>query len=116
MLPAPRQAAARIATRNAVETFAVATPSIGDAEFLLASCPQCAKSVLTHIVDFDDADNEIRRCIHCDGEVDGDWRVVPAASLDDYGYGLVEARGCGNGGGCSSCGMRTRIATPSPDG
>jgi len=86
----------------------MATPSLGDTEFLLASCPDCAKPVLTHVVDFDEHDNEVRRCIHCDGAVADDWRAVGAAELDAYGYGLIEARGCGNGGGCSSCGLRQR--------
>ena len=90
----------------------MATPSLGNVEFLFASCPACGKEVLTHVCDFGDDGNEIRRCVHCDGEVTGDYQAVPAAELGGRGYGLIEARGCGNGGGCSAgCGMRQRAGS-----
>ena len=74
----------------------MATPFLEDAEFLFATCSACDKSVLTHVVDFDDDGNEVRRCVHCD-------------ELEERGYRLIDARGCGNGGGCSSgCGTRQR--------
>jgi hypothetical protein len=87
----------------------MATPSLEDAEFLFATCAACHKSVLTHVVDFDDEGNEVRRCVHCDGEVGRDWQSLRADELEEHGYGLIDARGCGNGGGCSSgCGTRQR--------
>jgi hypothetical protein len=56
-------------------------------------------------VELDD-DDEIRRCLQCDQRL-SDWRDATAAELEDAGYSLLEARGCGNGGGCSTgCGMK----------
>jgi hypothetical protein len=95
---------------NARDTKRVmATPSLGDAQFQVACCARCDKEVLTHVVDIDIEGNEVRRCLHCDGEVTGDPRAIPASELEGYGYTLIEARSCGNGGGCSTgCGMRSR--------
>jgi len=86
----------------------MATPFLEDVEFLFATCAACGKSVLTHVVDFDDG-NEVRRCVHCDGAVEQDWQSFRGDELEERGYGLIDARGCGNGGGCSSgCGTRQR--------
>ena len=61
-------------------------------------------------MDFQADGQEVRRCLHCDGDVAADWRSVTATELSEHGYEIVHARGCGNGGGCSSgCGMRARV-------
>ncbi|HVN87643.1 MAG TPA: hypothetical protein VMW17_22630 [Candidatus Binatia bacterium] len=88
----------------------MATPGFDDSTFWLVSCPACDKLVLTHLADIDDDGNEVRRCVHCDGEVGDDWREVSGVELEQHGYAVLGARGCGNGGGCSSgCGMRSSI-------
>ena len=85
----------------------MATPSLGSAEFVLGYCDTCNKDVLTHI-DVDDRGDETRRCLHCDAPITAALRTVGASELEATGYALVEARGCGGGGGCGAggCGMR----------
>ena len=87
----------------------MATPSFGDSEFLVGFCQHCAKEVLTH-VDLDLADNEILRCLHCDEPIQSSLRVIWGDEIETTGYALLEARSCGNGGGCSvsGCGARLR--------
>jgi hypothetical protein len=80
----------------------VASASFGSSEFLLGECPICLKQVLTH-VDFDADGSELRRCVHCDATIDAAaLRWVDGSELESTGYALLEARVCGNGGGCSS--------------
>ena len=85
----------------------MATPSFeGDTEFLLGWCSACGKEVLPY-VDIDDGHRETRRCLHCDTVLDRTLRAATAADVEDAGYAIVNARTCGNGGGCSSgCGTR----------
>jgi hypothetical protein len=85
----------------------MATPEFGNEEFLLGHCPVCAKDVLTHI-DIGPDDEEIRCCVHCDAHVGNGMRAVSADELEAFGYAIVDARVCGNGGGCSAggCGLR----------
>lgn len=99
----PRRALA-FALRPGYES-GVATPVLEDVQFPLAHCSGCGREVVTYVEIEDDA--EIRRCLHCDQRL-ADWRDVTAAELEAAGYSLLEARGCGNGGGCSSggCGVR----------
>jgi hypothetical protein len=86
----------------------MATPALDGTEFLFARCPACEKSVLTHVADFNDLGEEIRHCVHCDTQVATGWELVGAEELEARGYSLVEARACGNGGGCGAgCGMRS---------
>lgn len=83
----------------------MATPVLDDVQFPLAHCPSCTRDVVAY-VELDDQDLEVRRCLHCDERV-SEWREVSTDQLEGAGYSLIEARGCGNGGGCSSgCGMR----------
>jgi len=85
----------------------MATPSFSDSEFVMGFCPSCAKDVLTH-VDIGPTDDEERRCLHCDTLIETALRGVRADELEASGYALIEARTCGNGGGCSSgCGIRS---------
>jgi len=85
----------------------MATPSLGSTEFVLGYCEACNKDVLTHI-DVDACGDETRRCLHCDAQIIAGLRTVDADELEATGYALVEARGCGGGGGCAvgGCGMR----------
>ncbi|MFI5366178.1 MAG: hypothetical protein ACHQ4J_11190 [Candidatus Binatia bacterium] len=85
----------------------MATPALGASEFLLGYCHSCERRVLTH-VQLDPHDAELRLCLHCDTPIVDDLGSVPAADLEASGYALVEARTCGNGGGCAAggCGMR----------
>lgn len=83
----------------------MATPALDSVEMPLGNCPVCHRQVLAYL-DGDDGD-EIRRCLECDGVLT-DWREVAVDELEAAGYAVLEARGCGNGGGCSAggCGAR----------
>lgn len=86
----------------------MATPSLQQSEFPMGECPACAKQVLTHI-ELGADDIEVRRCIHCSRVIPlEDLRWTDASELGEHGYALLEARTCGNGGGCRSghCGAR----------
>ncbi len=87
----------------------MATPSLGDAEFLFASCELCGKRVLTYI-DFGPDDGELRRCLHCETIITSGLQPATSNDLETNGYAVIEARTCGNGGGCSAggCGMAKR--------
>ncbi len=83
----------------------MATPLLDDTQFPLGYCAVCAREVMTYL-EADDGEVESRRCLHCD-ELLADWRHATSDEIESAGYSLVEARACGNGGGCSSgCGMR----------
>lgn len=83
----------------------MATPALDDARFPMARCGSCEREVITY-VDLDERGEERRRCLHCD-DLLTECRDVDADDLEAAGYALIEARGCGNGGGCSSgCGQR----------
>jgi len=85
----------------------MATPSFSDEEFLLGWCGNCGKEVLPY-VEIDAGDREVRRCLHCDAVLDHTLHGATAVQVQEAGYQIVEARTCGNGGGCSSgCGMRS---------
>jgi len=86
----------------------MATPSLSDSEFVVGFCVGCAKDVLTHL-DLGPTDDEVRRCLHCDEAINSALRSVRGDELEASGYALIEARSCGNGGGCSAgCGMRSQ--------
>jgi hypothetical protein len=85
----------------------MATPSIGEAEFLFGACPACGKRVLTH-TDFGPAGNELRRCLHCDTIITtSELEAATGSELEANGYVVIEARTCGGGGGCGggTCGV-----------
>lgn len=83
----------------------MATPVLDDVQLPLAACGPCGRDVVAYF-DGDEAGVEIRRCVHCDTPL-LDWQNAGAVELEAAGYALIEARGCGNGGGCSGgCGMR----------
>ena len=84
--------------------YRVATPALEDIQFPLADCSACGREVVTYVEL--EGETEIRRCLQCDQRLQS-WREATAAELEAAGYSVLEARGCGNGGGCSSgCGMR----------
>jgi hypothetical protein len=85
----------------------MATPSFGNAEFLFGSCQVCGKQVLTY-ADFAPNDDELRRCIHCDTILTSGLQASTSVELQASGYAVMEARTCGDGGGCaaSGCGQR----------
>jgi hypothetical protein len=85
----------------------MATPALGATEFLFGFCTACDKEVITH-VDLDAAGDLIRRCVHCDALLAGALRAGDADALTAHGYAVLDARTCGNGGGCAAggCGMR----------
>jgi hypothetical protein len=85
----------------------MATPTLDESEFLLASCATCGREVLAY-VDFAEDGSEQRRCLHCDADLGVALRLAGTAELEEAGYAVTEARTCGNGGGCSAggCGMR----------
>lgn len=84
----------------------MATPVLDDTAFPLAACEPCGRDVLAYVESDRPEVGEIRRCVHCDAIV-AEWRAADAHELEDAGYSVLEARGCGNGGGCSSgCGTR----------
>ena len=87
----------------------MATPTLSDAEFLVGYCGGCQKEVLTHTVLGPD-DEEIRLCLSCDQPITAGLRSIGSEELEASGYAIVEARICGNGGGCAvgGCGMRHR--------
>ena len=86
----------------------MAKPSLGEATFPLGYCEVCTRAVLTHL-DLGPADEEIRRCVHCDALVTATLTWVDTSELEATGYAIVDARICGNGGGCSAgCGVRQR--------
>jgi len=89
----------------------MAAPSLGDVDFLLGDCEGCAKRVLSYLT-IDPSKNLVRRCIHCNEILAEPLTPVSSTELEAHGYGLVEARLCGNGGGCSptGCGQSTLIA------
>ncbi|MBI4516512.1 MAG: hypothetical protein HY699_11940 [Deltaproteobacteria bacterium] len=87
----------------------MSTPRSAEAEFIFASCGSCRKAVLTHVIEVDAEGRESRRCVHCDGEVGEDWRLVTASELGAHGYELVHNLGCRGEGGCGSgCAPRSR--------
>lgn len=66
--------------------------------FPVASCQSCGREVLTHLA-LDGAGRELRRCVHCDADLDPDSvRWVSPADLDPLGYGIREES---PGGGCA---------------
>lgn len=79
----------------------MASPAFDDVLFPLAHCGVCDRDVLGYL----DADEvgEVRRCLECDGLLP-EWREASAEELEAAGYALLEARGCGNGGGCGAGG------------
>jgi len=87
----------------------MATPAFSDAEFLVGYCSGCQKEVLTHS-DLGPDDEEIRRCLYCDEPILRELRSIGSQELEASGYAIVEARVCGNGGGCAvgGCGSRHR--------
>lgn len=87
----------------------MATPSLEEAEFLFGACEVCGKRVLTY-TDFGLDGAELRRCLHCETEVTDSLQATPASELQGSGYVVVEARACGDGGGCSAgtCGLAKR--------
>lgn len=87
----------------------MASASFADSVFSIGYCATCAKDVLTH-VDLGPANEEIRRCLHCDALITR-LRLVSSEELQAHGYALIEARVCGNGGGCSVSGCGPRRGT-----
>ncbi|MBI3786604.1 MAG: hypothetical protein HY270_24710 [Deltaproteobacteria bacterium] len=86
----------------------MATPSFDDSMFLLAHCSVCAADTLTHL-GLGPEDDLIRCCVHCDAPVVSPLIEVSSEELEDRGYSVIEARTCGNGGGCGSgCGTRAQ--------
>jgi hypothetical protein len=86
----------------------MATPVVGDPEFVFGSCQVCGKRVLTY-TDFGPDDGELRRCLHCETMVSTGLQPGTSVDLEANGYAVVEARPCG-GGGCSAggCGLLQR--------
>jgi len=75
-------------------------PAGGVDDFPIARCGPCGRDVLTH-VDLDARGGEVRRCLHCDAELDpDDVRWVDADALGRAGYALeeVDPAGCGRPG------------------
>ena len=97
----------RFQLRTGLRFRAVATPGLEEAEFLVGHCTFCDRQVLTHL-DLDLADEEIRLCVHCDGVVSSELTWLGTRDLEAHGYSLMQARSCGNGGGCSAGGCGTR--------
>jgi len=87
----------------------MATPTFGDAEFFFGRCQRCGKRVLTY-TDVGPDDRELRRCLHCESIIATGLEAATAAELHANGYGIIDARTCGDGGGCtaSGCGMLKR--------
>lgn len=86
----------------------MATPALAETEtFELWHCSDCKRQVLGYF-DLDVDDSDILRCLHCDGRLDGTVKNVDGAELLAAGYSVVEARTCGNGGGCSTGGCGSR--------
>ncbi len=86
----------------------MATPSLAnDSSFELRDCRNCARPVLGYF-DLDESGDELIRCLHCDLVLTGATHLVDRDDLLDAGYTVVEARTCGNGGGCSSGGCGSR--------
>lgn len=75
--------------------------------FPTARCAVCDRYVLTYL-DFESA-AELRRCVHCDGAVDGNLRWINASELEAEGYRFGAPAASGGGGcdsGCGSCSVR----------
>ena len=91
-------------------TGLMAVPSFDATDFLVGYCAACEKDVLTH-VDLGSDGEDVRRCLHCDELVATSLRSVSSEQLTENGYAVIEARTCGNGGGCGAggCGMRQRV-------
>jgi hypothetical protein len=86
----------------------MASPSFDDAEFLVGPCPDCNRDVLTH-VDIGPSSELVRHCLHCDAVLaEPSLTLVSGADLEAHGYAVLEARVCGNGGGCSPTGCGSR--------
>jgi len=87
----------------------MATPSIGEAEFFFGTCEACGKRVLTY-TDFGPEGAELRRCLGCEMVVTDSLEATTAVELQANGYAIVEARACGDGGGCGAgtCGALKR--------
>jgi hypothetical protein len=84
----------------------MATPTLDATEFLLGWCDRCNRDVLPYL-ELDGHDEISHHCLHCDTMLDATLRPSTAAEVEAAGYSVVEARLCGNGGGCSAgCGMR----------
>jgi len=90
---------------------AMATPSLGDVQFLLGDCHGCEKRVLGYLA-IDPPRELARRCIHCNERLAEPLIPISSAELEAHGYSLMEARLCGNGGGGSptGCGQGTPMA------
>ncbi|MBI2962558.1 MAG: hypothetical protein HYY35_02295 [Deltaproteobacteria bacterium] len=70
-------------------------------DFAVGRCPDCRREVLTY-ADEDRRDGgEARRCVHCDGPLNGEPRWIDAADLAALGYEVDSGRG--EGGGCTAC-------------
>jgi hypothetical protein len=79
-------------------------PRAADPSFTLGWCAICSREVLTY-TDYDAAQREERRCVHCEQLVQHKLRAAPVSELPSNGYGLLELQGCGNpncgGGQCA---------------
>jgi hypothetical protein len=83
------------------------SPRIEAGDFAAASCPFCAREVLTYPVG-DPATPEARRCIHCDERVTGELRWVDAADFAALGYDVDSGEAPGGCTSCSTGGCATR--------
>lgn len=90
------------------------TPAL---QFRVATCHACGVAALPWAMGIDDdSDDIIWGCSRCDAVLGADSlqsaTAVSPADLSEFGYILDregEAGGCGSdGGGCSSCGSRSR--------
>lgn len=86
----------------------MAVPTLDSATFLVAYCSQCDDEVLTYL-DLDETlVGELQhRCLSCASPAIERFRELESDDLEEIGYEVVDARTCGNGGGCGAGGCAT---------
>ena len=79
---------------------ATVSPILERGDFAAGRCAFCEREVLSYPVG-DPALPEARRCIHCDGRIEGELRWVDATDFVTLGYDVDS--GEDPGAGCTSC-------------
>lgn len=99
---------AGLLSRRQVCRLRMASPGFDSTTFLAAYCERCDDEVLTFLdLDPEAGDRLLFRCLSCKSLVVDCFRELSHDDLENIGYSVLEARTCGNGGGCGAGGCAT---------